>query len=245
MKAVVRKVARIFGLELARYRVATSSVARLQRIFTYQKVDLVLDVGANVGQFAMTIRSAGYRGKIVSFEPVSAAHHALLRNSRRDPLWSVAPQVAIGAEEGSVDINVSQNSYSSSILDVLDTHVRSDNTACYVGRENVRVTRLDTVSSPYLDGSTSAFLKVDTQGYEALVLAGARSTLKRVVGVQLELSLVPLYNGQPLFLDLVETMREAGFVLCGVVPGFADEHTGRLLQLDGVFLKSTALPAER
>ncbi len=240
MRKVVKRMARLVGLEVTRYRVATSSAARLQRMLAVHEIDLVLDIGANTGQFAREIRSGGYRGKIISFEPLLAAHRSLLRNSRRDPLWSVAPPVAIGATDGTTDIHVAQNSFSSSVLEILDSHITSDESAAYVGHETVRMARLDSIAPTYLDGSKAAFLKVDTQGYEAQVLEGAERSLERFVGVQLELSLIPLYKGQPLFMDLVETMQNAGFALCGVVPGFTDEQTGRLLQLDGVFLQDSA-----
>lgn len=242
MKAVVQKVARMFGLELTRYRVATSSMARLQRILEFYEVDLVLDVGANSGQFARDIRTGGYRGRIVSFEPLATAHRALLRNSRRDALWTVAPPMAIGASDGTAEIHVAQNSFSSSLLDVLESHIKSEKSATFVGNETIRMARLDSIALDYCAESKATFMKVDTQGYEAQVLEGAKQSLQTFIGVQLELSLVPLYKEQPLFLDLLENMRGAGFSLCGVVPGFTDEVTGRLLQLDGIFLRDSARP---
>lgn len=226
------------GFEITRYRVSTSPAARLQRILTFNEVDVVLDVGANTGQFARELRSGGYKGKIVSFEPLSAAHDVLVHSSRLDALWSVAPPMAIGARDGLIDIHVAQNSFSSSILDILASHVKSDHSAAFIGHETVSMSRLDSIAPAYLDGSKAAFLKVDTQGYEAQVLEGAAGTLARFVGVQLELSLIPLYRDQPLFMDLVEVMDSAGFTLCGVIPGFADEETGRLLQFDGIFLRT-------
>lgn len=241
MRSIATKAARMLGLEVTRYRVATSSMARLQRILAHHGVDLVLDVGANSGQFASGIRSGGYRGRIVSFEPLTAAHHTLLRKSRRDALWTVVPPMAIGATDSTIQINVAKNSFSSSILSVLDSHIRAEEGAAFVRQETVRLARLDSVAVPYLRESKSAFLKVDTQGYEDQVLAGAGESLRLLIGVQLELSLVALYEGQPLFMDLVERMREAGFALCGVVPGFTDEQTGRLLQFDGVFLRNSSL----
>lgn len=239
MKASIKRMARHFGLELNRYHVATSSAARLQRILSAQKIDLVLDVGANVGQFAREIRSGGYRKKIVSFEPVSTSYQELLRNSKGDSQWIVASQVAIGDEDGEVKINISSNSFSNSILNVLESHVKCDASAGFISHERVRITTLDTIAGEHLATSTSAFLKIDTQGYESQVLAGAARSLKIIKCVQMELSLVPLYEGQALFAEMIERMRELGFALYGVIPGFADEETGRLMQADGIFLRET------
>jgi hypothetical protein len=80
-------------------------------------------------------------------------------------------------------------------------------------------------------------LKVDAQGYERHVLAGAAATLARVAGVQLELSLVPLYEGAMSFDEGLEAMAGAGLELARLDAVFEDPRTGRLLQCDGVFIR--------
>ena len=81
-------------------------------------------------------------------------------------------------------------------------------------------------------------LKVDTQGFEAQVLDGAGPLLGRLAAISLELSFVPLYEGQQLFDDLVTRLRDAGYVLYALEAGFGDRRTGRMLQCDGLFVRA-------
>ncbi|MDJ0524424.1 MAG: FkbM family methyltransferase [Microcystis sp. M53600_WE12] len=85
-------------------------------------VDLVFDVGANIGQYAKLLRELGYSGRLVSLEPLSSAYSRLKAISKKDQLWEIAPQTAIGNQEGEIIINIAGNSYSSSALPMLDAH---------------------------------------------------------------------------------------------------------------------------
>jgi FkbM family methyltransferase len=202
-----------------------------------RSVDLVLDVGANHGQFARSLRNAGYEGRLVSFEPLSKAHAELMRVSRGDARWEVAPRAAVGDHEGETRINIAGNSLSSSVLDMLDSHRDAEPESAYVGSEPVRLARLDTLALGYLHPETVPFLKIDVQGYEDQVLSGATEVLARAQGLQLELSFVPLYSGQRLFDELTETLRALGFAIWAVSPGFCDPRSGRMLQVDAVLFR--------
>ncbi len=79
----------------------------------------------NIGQYAKLLREFGYSGRIVSFEPLSSAYSQLKAVSKKDPLWEIAPQAAIGNQEGEIIINIAGNSYSSSALPMLDAHLES------------------------------------------------------------------------------------------------------------------------
>ena len=239
-KRAIKSVARRLGYEIRRYAVQTSDAARLTAMLEHHRVSLVFDVGANTGQFAQELRDAGYRGKIVSFEPLAEAHRLLTRNAAADALWQVAPRAALGAEMGEIEMNVAANSESSSILPMLDAHGDAAPEAHYVGVERVTMQTFDTAAAPYLHPDSVAFLKIDTQGYEEQVLAGAASLLPRIAGLRLELSLVPLYAGARLMPDVVHALREQGFDLWGIAPAFVDPHSGRTLQVDGTFFRRSA-----
>ena len=238
LKKVIKKLARKLGFEVRRYKPATSEVARMQQLFAYHNIDLVLDVGANIGQYARFLREFGYSGKIVSFEPLSSAYSQLKTASSKDSLWEVAPRTAIGNENNEITINISANSYSSSVLDVLDSHVNAAPDSAYIGSETVKLSRLDTIAQEYIKkDATSIFLKIDVQGFEKQVIEGATQILPQIQGIQVELSLVPLYQGQLLFKEMLDFLEELGYELHAVIPGFTDPKTGRLLQMDGIFFK--------
>ena len=228
MKSAIQRTLRRFGWEIRRYELA--EVARLVGFLHRHRIDCVLDVGANVGQFATELRHTGYTGRIVSFEPQAGAHVHLCTLAKDDPLWDVAPRAAVGAAPGEIEMNISANSVSSSALPILDTHTDSAPQSRYIRTETVPVIRLD--DCDLIDRSQRLFLKVDTQGYEQHVLDGASALLGMVRGVQLETSLAPLYAGQADFSALFGQLVGAGFQPWFIDPAFADRVTGRLLQCD-------------
>ena len=229
---------RDLGFELSLYSPETSRVAQMKLLFACHKINLALDVGANTGGYARFLREFGYKGKIISFEPLASAHAQLKTTSKNDSLWEVAPRTAIGNTKGVVNINVSANSSSSSVLDILDTHINAAPQSAYIGTETVDIHRIDDIASKYInESSNSIFLKVDVQGFEAQVLEGANNILSMVEGIQLELSFIPLYKGQILFSEMVSNMHELGYELHALLPVFVDPILGRMLQMDGIFFR--------
>lgn len=238
IKKTIKKLSRSLGVDLKRYNVQTSEAAKMQRLLAYNNIDLVFDVGSNIGQYAKLLRELGYSGRIVSFEPLSSAYSRLKAVSEKDPLWEIAPQAAIGNQEGEIIINIAGNSYSSSALPMLDAHLESAPESAYSGSETVKLSRLDTLAKNYIKSETkSIFLKIDVQGLEKQVLEGATAILPLVKGIKLELSLVPLYEGQVLFQEMIDIVEKLGYELYGIEPGFTAEKTGRMLQMDGIFFK--------
>src|SRR5687767_4528 len=131
-----------------------------------RNISLVLDVGANRGQFAQSLRrQLGYKGRIVSFEPLQDAFSALQAAASGDELWSCR-NIALGDKAGTSTINISANSYSSSLLAVSDRSVQIEPAIAYVGTQEISVFRLDDVLGDYARPEDRIYLKVDTQGYE-------------------------------------------------------------------------------
>ena len=216
----------------------SSEEVLLKQFLTVARPNVVFDVGANVGQYGLSLRKCGFEGRIVSFEAVASVHARLSAVAARDHDWLVAPCCALGRTTGEAYINVAANSVSSSLLPMRDAHLQASPDSAYVAREAVRVERLDDVAQPLLPEDGRLLLKVDTQGYEEDVLAGAELLLKRVSAMQLELSVVPLYQGAPDLRRMLELCENLGFQLHGLIPGFFEEKTGRLLQMDGLFLRN-------
>ena len=237
LKDALRSLAEATGLEVRKTSVYTSQKLRHHLLFSQLHIDLVLDVGANTGQFARQCRAAGYSGKIFSFEPSASAHAALLRSAASDPLWTVADRMALGAANGETEINIAVNSYSSSILPMLDAHRSAAPNSVYIQKERVPLRRLDDVVVATVPSHNNIFLKLDVQGYESHVLAGATQVLARSVALQLEMSLIPLYEGETLMPQMHANLAAQGFALWDLEPSFRDPATGRLLQVDGIFTK--------
>ncbi len=230
----LRRLLRRVGVDVVHYPEHHPGHKRV-RLLNHHGVDHVFDVGANSGGYARELREFGYRGDIVSFEPLAEPYRRLREIADVDPRWT-AVNVALGAASTTAQMNVAANSASSSFLPMKDAHRRAAPWASYVGREDVSVTRLDDVFDVYCKGSVP-FLKMDVQGYEEQVLQGATLSLHLVRGVQLEMSLVPLYERGWVFAEAI-FLEEAGFTLASLEPGFYDHETGQLLQVDGIFMRS-------
>lgn len=237
LKRLVKRGMRRLGFDLRHYRPESSGEAQFMAMLSAHGVNLVFDVGANIGQFGRWLREAGYSERIVSFEPLSAARKQLSVASQYDPLWEIAPQAAIGSEDGEIDIHIAGNSVSSSVLDMLDAHANAAPGSAYVDSEKVPLQRLDTIAPGYLHPDSILFLKIDTQGYEDRVLKGAPGLLERAIGLQLELSFVPLYDGQRPYDELIAQLKNLGFNLWCMTPAFVDPINGRLLQVDATFFR--------
>lgn len=201
------------------------------------RIDLVFDVGANVGQYAASLREGGYRGRIVSFEPLTSAFSQLRMTAKADPLWEVVNS-GMGDRDERATINIAGNSQSSSLLDMLPAHVKSAPVSAYVGKEEITVSRLDSVFSKYHRPGDRTFLKLDAQGYERRILEGASLSLPDILGIQLEMSIEPLYSGEMPYLEMLTYLAGLGFILVSVEPGHGDPVTGRMLQMDGIFFRA-------
>jgi FkbM family methyltransferase len=231
----LRRALHRLGLDVVPYRPTRHPLARRLQLFAHHRIDFVLDVGANGGQYGHFLRKIGFTGDILSFEPLSSAFAALERAASGDPRWR-ARRLALGDTAGTAVLNVAQNSESSSMLPMLSAHLEAYPDSRYVGKEEVPMATLEDIITA-VPADRNLFLKVDTQGYERRVVDGAGSALARIRGVQLEMSLVPLYQGEALMPEIVTFMAERGFTLMSIEPGAGDGRTGQLLQIDGLFFR--------
>lgn len=232
---------RRFGLDVRRYPDMNDSLYRLSRLFSRNNISMVLDVGAYVGEFGSSLREFGYSGTIISFEPQVDAYRMLEQRAARDPKW-LALRTAVGATNGYADLNVSRNRHSSSLAAVKDRHLTADPTAEFVSREKVPITTLDVVTArEELLRSGEIFLKIDVQGYEEDVLAGASETLSWARGVQIECSLQAVYEQGMMLGRAIDYFHRLGFDLVAIEPGFTDGSSGETLQVDCVFFRGRDL----
>jgi FkbM family methyltransferase len=235
IKEAVRKTLRIFNLKLSYYDI---SKTRYSKIIDAYNISIVIDIGANRGQFGLELLNDNYKGKIISFEPTIDAHFKLEKLSRKYPNWIVHERVAIGEKDGAVEINVAGNSAeSSSVLDMGSAHKESAPYSHYVSKEDVKLITLDSVFSDYVTAKDEVLVKIDVQGYEEQVLIGAINSIKKVRAVKLECSLVSLYEGDKTYEFYFDWLKKLGFVLFDLDAGHAHPITGRLLQFDAVFVR--------
>jgi FkbM family methyltransferase len=237
MKAThqLRRILWKFGYDICRFDRTSHPLARRKHILENYEIDTVLDIGANSGQFAHELREdIGYAGRIISFEPLHEAFKSLEAHAKGDQRWEIF-NIAIGDVEEKREINISGNSLSSSLLDILPAHLNAAPDSKYIGKEVINVRRLDSIFEQVCKNARNIYMKIDTQGFESKVLRGAAMSLSRIDTIQMEMSLVPLYGTELLFDEMCILMREKGYTLMAIENGFSVPGTAQLLQIDGIF----------
>lgn len=222
------------GAQLIRY--PNTDIKRRMALLRHFGINKILDVGANVGDYAIGLRDLGFQGKIISFEPLAATYQELKKNATDDNNWD-AINIALGNTDEESFINIASNCNSSSLLDMLPDHVNSAPQSSYIGKEKIIVRKLDSVMKDYHSNGDNILLKIDTQGFEKQVLNGAEQSLPIIRGIQLEMSLLPLYSGSILYLEMIELLNNKGYKLYSLENGFSNPETGQLLQVDGIFFR--------
>lgn len=229
---------RQLGIDFVRFKAPVAEISVIDRrrrdLLIQLRIDVLLDVGANSGQYAV-VRAAGFGGRIVSFEPIDMAFKQLAGKNAGEPLWDIYA-FGLGARAATATINVAgNNAESSSLLKMVPRLLKEAPSAAYIAEETIRIETLDSLSGKVFRPNDRLWLKIDTQGYEFPVLEGATQTLKQVIGLEVELSLVALYENQPLLREAMGRLEAMGFQLIGVEEVFCDSSGLRTLQLNGLF----------
>jgi FkbM family methyltransferase len=208
----------------------------LGRQMKHQRINCVVDVGANRGQFAHKLLSIGYAGRILSVEPIPELCETMRREAGTIPQWRIV-NAALGEREETRDLNVLAANDLSSLLpprtDIGERVPGSEITSTI----RVSVTTLDTLMSEILEGvrEPRIFLKLDTQGYDLHVLRGARNFLRHVYLMQSEISIIPLYEGMPNFVESLGTFRDLAFIPTGFF-AVSNHISGVTLEYDVVLV---------
>lgn len=230
----IRKITNFINIDVVKY--PNSDLSRRMKLLNHFGINKILDVGANKGQYAKLIRNLGFKGEIISFEPLSKAYAILKEEASKDDRWNTF-NFALGNKLETATINVSENLFSSSILDMTLVHEESAPHSIYEGNEKIIIKTLDNLSADLIKERDNLFLKIDVQGFEKNVIDGAQNSLMKIKGIQLEMSLVELYKGEMLFFDMAELLKSKGYKLYSLENGFYNKTTGQLLQVDGIFFK--------
>ena len=219
-------------------------IDHLKRLLPWLRADCVFDVGANLGQYATMLRTrCGWRGRIISFEPIPGAAARLRELARDDPLWQVE-EVALAAAGGSQLFNVMDNQEFSSL-----SAPRHDDIGGF--EQSNRVTsqvmvRVESLTEAYArlqrqHGFARPFLKLDTQGMDIdITRAAGREGLAPFVGLQSELAVRRLYAESVDFRDALRVYEELGFELSAVVPNNAG-HFPQLVEFDCILVRADLL----
>jgi FkbM family methyltransferase len=220
------------GIAVGRYPNSRDAECVRQQLLTHLGVDLVLDVGANTGQYGLELIRSGYRGRLVSFEPVRAFFDQLQAESAQYPRWECRP-LALGTHDESAQINVA-----GTMSSMLTKAAGASDTVSFASgaTEQINVARLDTLRPKLFDSAKRVWLKLDVQGFEMQALEGAAESLGSLAAIELELSLWAFYSGQTFYRDMIAYLEARHFTLWSLSPGLRDP-SGRLIEMDGIFVR--------
>lgn len=238
MDGAARRDERKLQLAAAEY-LCTQHVAAMLALYD---ANCVFDVGANRGQYARRLRRLGYTGRIVSFEPTSQTFAELEKAAAQDPDWHVY-RCGLGREETTAEIHTGWKTMNSLLGPSdygRDRYSRFDTS----DTEEIRVRRLDGVMDEALEGLADPrpYLKMDTQGYDLEVFAGAGKRIEEFVGMQSEVAVLRLYEGSPGMGEAVAAYEAAGFGITGMYPVTREATTGRVIEFDCVLMRADAAP---
>lgn len=213
-----RMVNHKIGYDIVRFSGQHNLRSHLSKVFDDYKINKIIDVGANEGQFGHFLRSLGYAGWIHSFEPVAEPFEKLSSLSASDDMW-IVHNYALGATSSEALINVSKHSSFSSILSPSDYALGRWENSHIDHQENIVIRTLDECGAKgMIAENDSVFLKMDTQGYDLEVFKGAQATLHQIKGILSELSLIAVYDGMPNYMQSLSTFQTAGFLVSGFYP---------------------------
>ena len=203
-------------------------------------VNVVVDVGANTGQYARRLRAAGYRGRIVSFEPVPATFEELAGAAASDPEWHVHPY-ALGRDDGTTTINVVPGTLSS-VLPPTSFGAKRYSRLQEPVEQEVPLRRLDGLLDELVAGveRPRPYLKLDTQGFDLEAFAGLGERAAEFVGMQAEVALMKIYEGMPRMPEAVAAYEAAGFEVTALYPVSRQSKTARVLEFDCVMVRAKA-----
>lgn len=221
------------GYDIRRF--PTSNFRLLLRYLADNNVNDCFDIGANIGQYAQHFRSAGFKGNIYSIEPQAKAFEVLTKRAAGNSRWKTF-NIGLGNTNGKSVINISKNSVSSSILDISEYVVEIAPETKYISKEEIEVKRLDSFLNE-INFQGRLFLKMDAQGFESKILEGAEACWNNIYALQLESSCVFNYKEEKLFDEMKAFIESKGFYLSSLESGFSDTKSGRLLQVEMIFLR--------
>jgi FkbM family methyltransferase len=237
-KKIFRDTVHFLGFEVVRYNVRTSEDILLKTIVKKFNIKTIIDVGANEGQYAEGLIAHGFNGKIYSFEPISSVYEKMKRRSQKKKEQWITINKGLGNIEAELPINVTANFASSSLYQVGEKSLAAEPATRITHQEKISITTLDSWFPKEFSFEDEVMLKLDVQGFELEALKGAVTNLKRIKIVQAELSFTEVYKNAPQYLEVITFLQNHEFELFTFLPVFIDANSGRMLQADGLFVRT-------
>ncbi len=225
MKEFVRKIIKLLGYEIKKKKT---------NFFLKNKIDLIIDVGAHKGEFAIETLKENFKGTIISFEPQPQIYKTLLENSRKYNNWHIHERCGIGKKNKNLNLNIMNESTCSSFFAPTKNLLTIDPNTKIVKKEKTKILSLNNLFLKNYKIKKNTFLKIDTQGYDKFVLDGASKILKKILYVQMELAIEPLYKSEVNYERMIKYMKKRGFIIWNL-GGVIENLKGKSMSFDIIF----------
>ena len=233
----MKKLLRKFISKFSKYSHIYENAFDLVKTINLHEINLVIDIGASTGEYAKMLRRFGYDKYIFSIEPVSKSFKILNKNCSSDKKWSSKQYIISKQNKNKIKINVSKDFDNSSILNSTELHLKNHKGAEFFYTEEIDSKSLDQLLNEDIDIQKNMMLKIDTQGTESDILESGDASLDKFKLIQVELSIQKLYSNQKLWTEVVQFMKEKGFDVWNIIPGYKQKDKGQLYQFDAIFYK--------
>lgn len=216
----------------------------IQEALNKYGINIVIDVGANVGQFGSHLRQdLNYRGKIFSFEPLASAFSELERTASGDKEWQIY-NFALGSCNCHKTLHAATNSDLSSFLAPHDNlkeifGEKANDTRDFEVEIRVLADIWDSVIGNIIE-EPRVFLKMDTQGYDLEVFKGLGEKKTLVTLLQSELSALPIYDNMPHITEALKFYESSGFELMNLCPVNINHGNLRAIEFDCLLFNPAA-----
>ena len=235
-----RYIASKLGYQLVKTRKFPTMDTLLSHLIDRLDIDLVLDIGANRGQFAHRLRKLGYSGEMLSFEPIKNVFKKLSLASTKDDQWHVF-HCALGAKTSSTKMSVTAITELASLYPMhTDAQTYYGKGSQISGEEKVNISTVDAVLTERVPNwqKKRIFLKMDTQGYDVEVFNGCKKTLETVAFLSSEISASPMYQTMPNYLDALKVYEDSGFRLTGIYPESRFQNSPLIIDMNAIMVRA-------
>ncbi len=195
----------------------------------------VVDIGANVGQFAVAASRLFEGAKIVSIEPDARTAVRLRANLKSEGVDVLV--TAVGDYVGEAVFHRNKDSQVSSMLTLGQDRISAFPQSTVVEEIKVPISTLDALfRNRKLD--EPVLVKIDVQGAEDKVIRGGADFLRQVEWVLMEVTFADLYDGEMDFQGISELMLQAGFKFIRPLNFHVSPLTGEIIEMDALFQRA-------
>lgn len=223
----LKKIFFFFKLDINKYDRLNNPHIFFHHLFKNSKIDCVIDLGAHLGEYHNMIRYLGYKKLLVCVEPQKKISQTLKQHTKRYLNTVVLNNLAIFSRNLKKKFYIYDNTQTSSIKKSIKKKYNESYLVNCITLDNL-------LNKSLFKKKKSIYLKIDTQGTEIEILKQSKLLKKKIDFLQIETSIIKLYEKEKLFDYTIKYLDKIGFKLIFLHPGVINQQ-GLLVQFECFF----------